>query len=142
MSFNTNINVNSAFGGTNGQFTDLEVYGDAKIYQDLVVGGSVTAASFSGGTITPISLSLNNGTAAAPPLRFNSSTNSGYFWDTAGTAGQAWSVGGTKKLKLNSSVMTLGADFDNTGFAAHTDTLDATQGNFSDGVSAGTTLLR
>src|SRR4051812_17190485 len=86
--------------------------------------------------MTPTSLSLSNGSAVAP--RFTSSTNSGYFWDTAGTAGQAWSVGGSKKLKLNSDVMTLGGNFDNIGYAMHTGTLDATQGNFSDGIAAGT----
>src|SRR3954469_17946199 len=95
---------------------ELDVGSNAFVGNDLIVGGdvnvtgSVTAGSYSGGTITPISLSLPNGSASAPPLRFTSSTNSGYFWDTAGTAGQAWPVGGSKKLKLNSSVLTSDVD--------------------------------
>ncbi len=62
------------------------------------VTGTLTASSF-----VPVQSSLPDGSASAPSLSFTSSTNSGYYWDTSGSeAGQAWSVGGTKKLKLDS----------------------------------------
>src|SRR4051794_9766763 len=70
------------------------------------VTGVLTATSFTPTTIT----SLPNGSASAPSLSFTSSTNSGYFWDTTGTAGQAWSAGGTKKMKLTPSTLTLSCD--------------------------------
>ena len=84
----------------------LNVGSDAIIGNNLTVGGNVTADSFSGGTITPTLTELPNGTAGAPPLTFTSDTKSGYFWDTTGTAGQAWSAGGTKKLKLDTNHLT------------------------------------
>src|SRR5271170_2135590 len=34
-------------------------------------------------------------------------TDSGMFWDPSGTPGQAWSAGGTKKMKLDTTALTL-----------------------------------
>jgi hypothetical protein len=81
----------------------LNVGGDAIVENDLTVWHNLTVdGTISGGSIVP-ALVLPNGTAADPALAFSSSTSSGYYWDTAGTAGQAWSANGTKRMKLNSS---------------------------------------
>ena len=91
----------STFGANNssGNFDSLDVTGDGYISGDLTVGGTVTATQFAGGTITP-SFLLPNGSSTDPSLAFSSSTSSGYYWDTAGTAaGQAFSVSGNKRLK-------------------------------------------
>ena len=91
----------STFGNTDQVLQSLEVLGDGHINGNLDVDGTVTASQFAGGTITP-SFSLPDGSASDPSLAFQSSTNSGLFWDTSGTvSGQAWSSNGTKRLKLD-----------------------------------------
>src|SRR5574338_1481887 len=90
----------NCFGLTDDFLQNLEVEGDGHIWGNLDVDGTVTASQFAGGTITP-SFSLPDGSASSPALAYQSSTNSGLFWDTSGTAsGQAWSASGTKRLKL------------------------------------------
>ena len=49
--------------------------------------GTLTASSY----VPSGTTSLPDGSASAPSLAFTSSTSSGMFWDTTGTAGQAWS---------------------------------------------------
>ena len=103
----------SVFGSQDGSFTNLDVVDDAKIGGDLDVGGdvdvqgTVTASAFSGGTWTPTLTRLPDGSASSPPLSFTSGTNSGYYWDTTGTPGQAWTAGGTKRMKLDTTQLTL-----------------------------------
>jgi len=79
----------------------LDIGGNGYIGGDLTVIGNVDAGSFSGGSFTPTLLELPNGSAGAPSLTFVSDTTSGEYWDTTGTPGQAWTEGGTKKMKLD-----------------------------------------
>jgi hypothetical protein len=70
------------------------------------VKGILTADNF-----IPSGLSLlPDGSATAPSLAFTSSTSSGTYWDTAGTAGQAWSSNGTKKMKVTPTSLTVDTD--------------------------------
>ena len=64
--------------------------------------GTLTASSY----VPSGTTSLPDGSASAPSLAFTSSTSSGMFWDTTGTAGQAWSAGGNKRLKLETNRLT------------------------------------
>ena len=64
--------------------------------------GTLTASSY----VPSGTTSLPDGSASAPSLAFTSSTSSGMFWDTSGTAGQAWSIGGIKRLKLELNKLT------------------------------------
>jgi hypothetical protein len=72
----------------------LEVDGTASILGTLTVGSTVSAPSFVGGTITPSSMSLPNGSLGSPSLTLQSDPKSGIFYDTTGTAGLSVSAGG------------------------------------------------
>jgi hypothetical protein len=136
MSFGSSL---STFGASNtfGNFDSLNVTGDGYIAGDLDVGGTVTASQFSGGSITPLFL-LPNGSSTEPSLAFTSSTSSGYYWDTAGTAaGQAFTVSGNKRLKLTSDRFTVDTHLDNSGNTLTTTALEAVSGTVDDLLEAG-----
>lgn len=106
----------NCFGATDDTLQNLEVEGDGHIWGNLDVDGTVTATQFAGGTITP-SFTLPDGSASSPALSFQSSTNSGLFWDTTGSEpGQAWSVSGTKRMKLDTKTLALDHNLSMGGF--------------------------
>jgi hypothetical protein len=129
----------STFGASNtsGDFDSLNVTGDGFISGDLDVGGTVTAAQFSGGSITPLFL-LPNGSSTEPSLAFNSSSSSGYYWDTAGSAaGQAFSVAGNKRVKLDTGRLSVNTTLDNSGHTLITGTVQTVAGEVQDLWEAG-----
>src|SRR5690242_4464290 len=77
------------------------VRNDLTVNNDLTVGDTVTAKTYAGGSFTP-TFKLPNG-SASPALAFNTSTNSGLYWDTTATAGPSMSVGGTRTMKWDTS---------------------------------------
>ncbi len=117
------------------QCATIDVGADAKIGDDLyvddncIISGNLTVGgTINGGTITP-ALTLPNGSASDPAISFQSSTNSGYFWDPSGTTpGQAWSAAGTKKLKLEPTKLGVICDIDNQGYTTTTGFIEAKEG--------------
>jgi len=123
----------------------INVGADATIGDDLYVGDNATVGGnltvdgiITGGTITP-SLVLPNGSASNPSLAFASDTKSGYYWDTVGTAGQAFAVAGIKKLKLDPGLgLVVNSDIQNPGWSVTTGDIKAVEGKIEDQLEVGT----
>lgn len=104
---------------------------DVTIDDNLIVTGSLTAGSF---VPPPGDTELLNGSVSAPSLFFQSDVKSGMYWDTAGTPGMAFTAGGTKKMKIDTSLITITEPVLNTSSETVSGTI--TGGNF---VETGTT---
>jgi len=121
----------------------INVGADAWIGDDLYVdddctSGNLSVAGTINGSVAPPSLALPDRSASAPPLHFTSSTNSGYYWDTSDTPGQAWSAAGNKLLKLDPSHLTVSCDINNSGYDTTTGLITANEANILNNCTTGT----